>query len=63
VASVSLALIAVVCPLYFLLIERPCMDRDWPRKLLAFFRNSRKEAPAPAYGVLEPEAPQRVTVS
>jgi len=63
VTFVSLALIATVCPLYFLLIERPCMDRDWPRKLLVFFRGSRKEAPAPAYGVLEPEAPQRVIVS
>ena len=30
---VILPLVLVVSSVYFVLIERPCMDRDWPRKL------------------------------
>jgi peptidoglycan/LPS O-acetylase OafA/YrhL len=44
--SVSLGLIVVVSSIYFLLIERPCMDRDWPTKLGTVLRelNSRLHA-------------------
>jgi peptidoglycan/LPS O-acetylase OafA/YrhL len=31
--------IYVVCTAYFVLIERPCMDPNWPRKLRARFDN------------------------
>ncbi len=31
-ACVILPVVLAVCGMYFLLIERPCMDRDWPRK-------------------------------
>jgi peptidoglycan/LPS O-acetylase OafA/YrhL len=38
VTPVAIAVGAV----YFLLIERPCMDPDWPRKLGAWFRSGRQ---------------------
>ena len=31
--SVSLMLIGIFCTAFFLLIERPCMDHDWPGRL------------------------------
>jgi len=30
------------CTLYFVLIERPCMDPKWPHKLMAWIRNLRR---------------------
>jgi hypothetical protein len=24
--------------IFYLLIEKPCMDKDWPQKLIAFFK-------------------------
>jgi peptidoglycan/LPS O-acetylase OafA/YrhL len=32
-------IILLVSAVYFVLIERPCMDRDWPRKLQLSFRH------------------------
>ncbi|ACU62180.1 acyltransferase family protein [Chitinophaga pinensis] len=34
----QLCLIMAISAVYFLLIERPCMDKHWPQKLFAFFR-------------------------
>jgi peptidoglycan/LPS O-acetylase OafA/YrhL len=31
------ACIYLFCTAYFVLIERPCMDPNWPRKLMARF--------------------------
>ncbi len=31
-------LIFVVCSIYFILIEKPCMNRNWPQSLITFFR-------------------------
>ena len=51
VAPASIAVGAV----YFLLIERPCMDPRWPQKLIARFRSGpRNRPPADA----SPDAPQ-----
>ena len=33
--------IFIFCTLYFVLIERPCMDPKWPNKLMAWIRNLR----------------------
>ena len=35
-AALSLPIVLLVCGAFFLLIERPCMDREWPRKLWRF---------------------------
>jgi peptidoglycan/LPS O-acetylase OafA/YrhL len=35
-AALSLPVVLLLCGAFFLLIERPCMDRDWPRKLWRF---------------------------
>ncbi|HEY2012421.1 MAG TPA: acyltransferase [Bryobacteraceae bacterium] len=32
------AVLAVVSCLYFVLVERPCMARDWPRRAFSYFR-------------------------
>jgi peptidoglycan/LPS O-acetylase OafA/YrhL len=32
-AAVTLPLLMVPCAAYFLLVEKPCMSRDWPRRL------------------------------
>ena len=32
-AVIVLPVVLILCGAFFLLIERPCMDRDWPRKL------------------------------
>jgi peptidoglycan/LPS O-acetylase OafA/YrhL len=45
----SLGLIAVVSSIYFLLIERPCMDRNWPQKLRALIWPPRKQPTAAIY--------------
>jgi peptidoglycan/LPS O-acetylase OafA/YrhL len=42
--GVSIGLIATVSSLAFLFVERPCMDRNWPRKLAAFTLRPRKGA-------------------
>ena len=36
--------VLLVCGVYFALIERPCMDRDWPQKLAARLRGSARAA-------------------
>ena len=41
VAAASIAVGAV----YFLLIERPCMDPRWPQKLMAWFRSGPRSSP------------------
>jgi peptidoglycan/LPS O-acetylase OafA/YrhL len=40
------ACIYLFCTGYFVLIERPCMDPNWPRKLVAWFSSwsSRRKA-------------------
>jgi peptidoglycan/LPS O-acetylase OafA/YrhL len=32
-ATLILPIVLVTCGSYYLLVERPCMDREWPRKL------------------------------
>lgn len=39
--GLSLAVVFAAGTLYFVLIERPCMDPRWPRKLIALFRSDR----------------------
>lgn len=34
-----LPLIGIICSIYFLLIEKPCMNKDWPQKLKVYFYN------------------------
>jgi peptidoglycan/LPS O-acetylase OafA/YrhL len=34
--ALCLPVVLVLCGAFFLLIERPCMDREWPRKLWRF---------------------------
>jgi peptidoglycan/LPS O-acetylase OafA/YrhL len=49
-ACVTLPLVLAVCSIYFLLIERPCMDREWPRKVkdrLLAVATSRLPVPRP----------------
>ncbi len=36
---VTVALSVIVSSVFFLLIEKPCMDRNWPQKLLRFFKS------------------------
>jgi peptidoglycan/LPS O-acetylase OafA/YrhL len=43
VVSVSIVSIAIISSGYFLLVERPCMDRNWPRKLAAALWQHRKK--------------------
>lgn len=38
------ACIVIVCTAYFVLVERPCMDPNWPRKLAATFFNRSRPA-------------------
>lgn len=37
-AILILPVVLLLCGAFFLLIERPCMDREWPRKLWRFVR-------------------------
>lgn len=32
-------LLIIIVPIFYLLIEKPCMDHSWPSRLLAFFKN------------------------
>jgi peptidoglycan/LPS O-acetylase OafA/YrhL len=47
--GVSIVVVApasiVVGAVYFLLIERPCMDPRWPQKLMAWFRSGPRSSP------------------
>ena len=36
--------VLLICGIYFALIERPCMERDWPQKLWAWMRRSPRPA-------------------
>ena len=36
--AVSLALISVCCTVFYLLIERPCMNHQWPKKVKQYLR-------------------------
>jgi peptidoglycan/LPS O-acetylase OafA/YrhL len=36
--ALSLPVVLVLCGAFFLLIERPCMDREWPRKLWRYWQ-------------------------
>lgn len=38
---IMLPIIAVVCLIFYTLIERPCMDPKWPRKLIAYLSGHR----------------------
>jgi peptidoglycan/LPS O-acetylase OafA/YrhL len=42
-AVIVLPLVLVACMAYFLLIERPCMDRNWPSKFAARFRMQKEK--------------------
>jgi peptidoglycan/LPS O-acetylase OafA/YrhL len=33
---VSILVISICCPIFFLLVERPCMNHDWPIRLVRF---------------------------
>jgi peptidoglycan/LPS O-acetylase OafA/YrhL len=48
VVQLALVLPAVLVPsgLYFLFVERPCMQRDWPQRLLARLRGRGASTPA-----------------
>jgi len=35
--------VLLVCVLFFVIVERPCMDRQWPAKLASFLRSKRTE--------------------
>ncbi|NJN26093.1 MAG: acyltransferase [Cyclobacteriaceae bacterium] len=35
---VFLPLVLIISIVFFLLVEKPCMDRDWPKKLIMWFR-------------------------
>jgi hypothetical protein len=37
-----------VCIAFFYLVERPCMDRYWPRRLLAFVMRAPRVVPTSA---------------
>jgi peptidoglycan/LPS O-acetylase OafA/YrhL len=43
--GISIGLIALASSAYFLLIERPCMDRNWPQKLGAIIWPSEQSSP------------------
>jgi peptidoglycan/LPS O-acetylase OafA/YrhL len=57
-AALIIPAVLVCCGTFFLLVERPCMDRDWPRKLRAAIqaRNpfGAKAAPADSLEAAEP---------
>jgi peptidoglycan/LPS O-acetylase OafA/YrhL len=37
-ALLILPIVVLVCAAFFILVERPCMDKEWPRKLLSRIR-------------------------
>jgi peptidoglycan/LPS O-acetylase OafA/YrhL len=47
--GVSIGLMAIASSAYFLLIERPCMDRHWPQKLGAIIWPRREQSSADTY--------------
>lgn len=47
--ALILPALLLVCTAFYLLIERPCMRPDWPRRLMAFFRPEREPSPAADY--------------
>jgi peptidoglycan/LPS O-acetylase OafA/YrhL len=36
--------VLLICGIYFALIERPCMERDWPQRLVAWMRGKPRAA-------------------
>lgn len=41
-AAIIVPLVLIACAVYFVLIERPCMDREWPRKVKQFLSRGLK---------------------
>ncbi len=39
-SAIMLPCVLVFCGVFYLLIERPCMDKDWPVKLWRFFKQT-----------------------
>jgi len=52
--------VMLFCGTFFLLIERPCMNRDWPRKLWHQFQALKSSAPRPAQS--QPPTPLDATL-
>jgi peptidoglycan/LPS O-acetylase OafA/YrhL len=52
---IKIAAVAIVCLPFYLYVERPCMDRKWPRKLIARLRQL-FSAGKPAVAAEQPEA-------
>ena len=48
-----LPVVLMLCGIFFLLVERPCMDRDWPRK---FWNRWFVSPSAPVASVIEKQA-------
>lgn len=44
--AMGLPVVLLLCGAFFLLIERPCMDREWPRKLWNFVQVQFSPAPS-----------------
>src|ERR1700688_1508008 len=44
--AMGLPVVLVLCGAFFLLIERPCMDKEWPRKLWRFVQAQFSPAPS-----------------
>lgn len=40
-ASLILPILIAVSAIYFILVERPCMSKDWPQRLWRWFRGRR----------------------
>jgi peptidoglycan/LPS O-acetylase OafA/YrhL len=59
-AALIIPAVLVCCGTFFLLVERPCMDRDWPRKLWAAIQGPNpfgaKAAQADSLEAAEPRA-------
>lgn len=47
-ALIKTAAVALVCLPLFVLVERPCMDPQWPQKLVAHLRRARTRSAFPA---------------
>jgi peptidoglycan/LPS O-acetylase OafA/YrhL len=43
--ALILPFVLLLCGIFFLMIERPCMDREWPRKLWRFVQTQFSQAP------------------
>jgi len=43
--AIKMAAVAAVCLPLFIMIERPCMDPDWPAKLMSHLRGARVSVP------------------